>query len=195
MSYLRERIRRDGVIYPGNVLKIDSFLNHQIDPKIMREIGEAFYEHFGDRKITKILTIESSGIAPAIMAAVRFDVPMLFAKKTRPSTLKADEAYVSEVYSYTKKTTSTVVVPKDYISGDDAVLIIDDFLANGEAASGLIDIVRQAGASVAGVGICVEKSFQKGRERLDAAGIEVYSVVRIREINYERQEIVFREDH
>lgn len=195
MSYLKERILEEGVIYPGNVLKIDSFLNHQIDPGVMKEIEKEFYDHFSDRKITKIMTVEASGIAPAIMVAAHFDVPMLFAKKKKPSTLKGDEAYTAEVYSYTKQTTSTVMVPKDYLNKEDAVLIIDDFLANGEASMGLVQIVRDAGAKVAGIGICVEKSFQPGRERLEKEGLDVYSIVRIESIDSKNQEIKFKEGH
>lgn len=195
MSYLEERILKDGVIFPNNVLKIDSFLNQQIDPKVMREIVQEIYEYYKDEKITKVLTIEASGIAPAIMVAAQFDVPMLFAKKAKDATLQKDQVYETKVYSYTKGTTSNVVVSKQYLQEDDRVLIIDDFLANGEAALGLMDLVDQAGAQVVGLGICVEKSFQKGRKRLDDAGVKVYSMVRIAEINSDRQEIIFAQGH
>ena len=195
MGYLQKRIEADGIIYPGNVLKIDSFLNHQIDPKVMKEIEAEFYDYFKDRKVTKVLTVEASGIAPAIMVAAHFDVPMLFAKKARPATLKAEDAYTTDVYSYTKKITSKVMVNKAYLTAEDSVLIIDDFLANGEASLGLVDIVRQAGAKVAGVGICVEKSFQPGRGRLEEAGLDVYSIVRIEAIDSENQRITFKEGH
>lgn len=195
MSYLKERILEDGVIYPGNVLKIDSFLNHQIDPAVMKEIEREIYDYFKDRKITKVLTVEASGIAPAIMVAAHFDVPMLFAKKKKPSTLKDEDVYSADVYSYTKGTTSTVMVSGAYLNEEDSVLIIDDFLANGEASMGLVKIVHDAGAEVAGIGICVEKSFQPGRERLEKEGLDVYSIVRIESIDSRNQEIKFREGH
>ena len=195
MGYLEERIKNEGVIYPGNVLKIDSFLNHQIAPTVMKEIEGEFYDYFKDRKVTKVLTVEASGIAPAIMVAAHFDVPMLFAKKARPSTLKEEEVYVTDIFSYTKNTSSKVVVNKAYLKAEDSVLIIDDFLANGEASLGLVDIVKQAGATVAGIGICVEKSFQPGRERLEEAGLDVYSIVRIAAIDSDKQSITFKEGH
>lgn len=195
MSYLKERILEDGVIYPGNVLKIDSFLNHQIDPAVMKEIEREIYDYFKDRKITKVLTVEASGIAPAIMVAAHFDVPMLFAKKKKPSTLKDEDVYSADVYSYTKGTTSTVMVSGAYLNEEDSVLIIDDFLANGEASMGLVKIVHDAGAEVAGIGICVEKSFQPGRERLEKEGLDVYSIVRIESIDSKNQEIKFKEGH
>ena len=195
MSYLKERILEDGVIYPGNVLKIDSFLNHQIDPAVMKEIEREIYDYFKDRKITKVLTVEASGIAPAIMVAAHFDVPMLFAKKKKPSTLKDEDVYSADVYSYTKGTTSTVMVSGAYLNEEDSVLIIDDFLANGEASMGLVKIVHDAGAEVAGIGICVEKSFQPGRERLEKEGLDVYSIVRIESIDSKNQEINFKEGH
>nr|WP_296154900.1 xanthine phosphoribosyltransferase [uncultured Peptoniphilus sp.] len=195
MSYLKERILEDGVIYPGNVLKIDSFLNHQIDPVVMKEIERELYDYFKDRKITKVLTVEASGIAPAIMVAAHFDVPMLFAKKKKPSTLKDEDVYSADVYSYTKGTTSTVMVSGAYLNEEDSVLIIDDFLANGEASMGLVKIVHDAGAEVAGIGICVEKSFQPGRERLEKEGLDVYSIVRIESIDSKNQEIKFKEGH
>lgn len=178
MSKLNERIKKDGIVINESILKIDSFLNHQIDPTIMKEIVEEFYTHFKDKGITKVFTIEASGIAPAIMTASKFDVPMLFAKKSTPSTM-VDGKYVTNIHSYTKDITNTVIVSKEYLSEDDVVLIVDDFLATGEAAIGLVDLVRQAGGQVAGVGICVEKSFQSGRKRLEAEGVDVYSVSRI----------------
>lgn len=195
MTYLEERIRKDGVICPGNVLKIDSFLNQQIDPQVMKKVAGDFYRHFKDRGISKILTIEASGIAPAIMLAAELNVPMVFAKKAKPSTMEGQDHYSKDIYSYTKKTWSQVVVSKNYLKKEDSVLIIDDFLANGEASMGLVDLVSQAGAQVAGIGICVEKSFQPGRQRLEEAGLEVYSIVRIAGIDWEKQEIYFKEGH
>ena len=195
MTYLEERIRKDGVICPGNVLKIDSFLNQQIDPQVMKKVAGDFYRHFKDRGISKILTIEASGIAPAIMLAAELNVPMVFAKKAKPSTMEGQDLYSKDIYSYTKKTWSQVVVSKNYLKKEDSVLIIDDFLAKGEASMGLVDLVSQAGAQVAGIGICVEKSFQPGRQRLEEAGLEVYSIVRIAGIDWEKQEIYFKEGH
>lgn len=179
MSNLKEKILSDGRVINENVLKVDSFLNHQIDPTVVKEITNDFIEYFKDKEITKVMTIEASGIAPAIQVAAKLDVPMLFAKKTEPSTLEKDEQYSVDVHSYTKNKTSRVMVSKTYLSPDDKVLIIDDFLANGEASMGLVDLVKQAGAEVVGVGICIEKSFQPGREKLEELGVDVYSICRI----------------
>src|SRR5690606_38274570 len=143
-------------------LKVDSFLNHQIDPVLMQQIGEEFAFRFENDQITKVLTLESSGIAPSVMTALRLEVPTVFARKRKSLTL-IDHLYSAEVYSYTKQETNTISVSKDYITSDDVVLIIDDFLANGQAALGLIDLVEQSGAALAGVGIVIEKGFQKGR--------------------------------
>lgn len=179
MSYLKERIIKDAVVLNESVLKVDSFLNHQIDPKVLKEVTNEIVHYFKGKDITKVMTIEASGIAPAIQIAAYFDVPMLFAKKAEPSTLKNTELFETDVHSYTKNKTSRILVSKKYLSADDSVLIIDDFLANGEAALGLIDLVNQAGGEVAGVGICVEKSFQPGRQKLDDAGIDVFSICRV----------------
>lgn len=162
MSYLADKILQEGLILPNNVLKIDSFLNQQIDPTVMKAIEEEFYAYFQNHGISKVLTIEASGIAPAIMVAAHFDVPMLFAKKALPSTLQKDAYYQTQVHSYTKNTTYQVLVSKQYLSPADRVLIIDDFLANGDAAMGLVDLVAQAGATVAGVGIWWKKVFSRG---------------------------------
>lgn len=183
MSYLKDRILKDGKAINEQVLKVDSFLNHQIDPEVMKEVSKEFVDYFGDKGVTKVMTIEASGIAPAIWVAADLEVPMLFAKKTEPSTLKSEDQWTTEVHSFTKNKTSRVLVSKRYLSAEDRVLIIDDFLANGEASLGLVDIVRQAGAEVVGVGICIEKSFQPGREKLKAAGIDVYSVARIQSLS------------
>ena len=189
MSYLKDRIIKDGLVLPNNVIKVDSFMNHQIDPEIMQEIAIDFYYRFRQAGVTKVLTIEASGIAPAIITAAHFKVPMLFAKKTQPSTLNNQDRYETDVHSYTKNVTSRVIISKQYLKADDRVLIIDDFLANGEAALGLIDLVHQAGASVVGVGICIEKSFQEGRNKLDEMGIPVNSICRIASL--EDQKISF----
>ena len=191
MSYLKEKILKDGVVQSGDVLKVDSFLNHQIDPIVLKEIAKEFLEYFKDKEITKVMTIEASGIAPAIVVESELEVPMLFAKKSEPSTLINEEQYSTNVHSYTKNVTSRVLVSKKYIQENDKVLIIDDFLANGEAALGLIDLVEQANADVVGVGICIEKSFQPGRKRLEEKGIDIFSIVRLAAI--ENNEITFVE--
>lgn len=193
MSLLRDRIINDGKVIDEKILKIDNFLNHQIDPEVMHEIQQEFVQYFQDKGITKVLTIEASGIAPAIMTAASFNVPMLFAKKTTPSTLKNETRYSTDIHSFTKDITSRVIISKEYLSKDDCVLIIDDFLANGNASLGLIDLVRQAGARVAGVGICVEKSFQPGRQALEEQDIDVYSICRIASL--EGNQVHFIEGH
>jgi len=172
---LGRKVKEDGVVIDEKILKVDGFLNHQIDAKLMNDVGKTFYESFKDAGITKILTIEASGIAPAIMASFHFDVPCLFAKKAKPSTLK-DGFYSTDIHSFTKNKTSTVIVSEEFLGADDKVLIIDDFLANGDASLGLNDIVKQANATTVGVGIVVEKSFQNGRQRLEDAGLYVSSL-------------------
>lgn len=171
-------VEADGVVIDEKILKVDGFLNHQIDARLMHDVGQTFYEQFKDEGITKILTIEASGIAPAIMAAMHFDVPCLFAKKAKPSTLKKG-VYQAEIHSFTKNTTSTVVVSDEFLGENDRVLIIDDFLANGDASLGLNEIVKQAKATTVGIGIVVEKSFQPGRERLEEAGLTVSSLCKV----------------
>ena len=176
MESLGRKVKEDGVVIDEKILKVDGFLNHQIDAKLMNDVGKTFYESFKDAGITKILTIEASGIAPAIMAF--FDVPCLFAKKAKPSTLK-DGFYSTDIHSFTKNKTSTVIVSEEFLGADDKVLIIDDFLANGDASLGLNDIVKQANATTVGVGIVVEKSFQNGRQRLEDAGLYVSSLCKV----------------
>lgn len=178
MELLQQKVKEDGVVIDGSILKVDSFLNHQIDAKLMYEVGKMLYETYKDKQITKILTIEASGIAPAIMTALLFDVPCLFAKKSQPSTL-TEAVYSTDIHSYTKNKTNHVVISKKFLNADDNVLIIDDFLANGEAALGLYDLVIQAGANCKGVGIVIEKSFQKGYQRLVDEGLCVTSLCRI----------------
>ena len=189
MELLREMVITDGKVYDNNVLKVDSFLNHQIDAGLMMKMAESFYEYFKKEKITKILTIEASGIAPAIMVANLFNVPMVFAKKSKPSTLKNNDVYTAEVHSYTKNITNTIVVSEKFIDKDDKVLIIDDFLANGQATLGLMEIVEKAGAETVGVGILVEKSFQDGRKLLDKKNVNVCSLCRIASL--ENNEVKF----
>lgn len=178
MESLGRKVKEDGVVIDEKILKVDGFLNHQIDAKLMNDVGKTFYESFKDAGITKILTIEASGIAPAIMASFHFDVPCLFAKKAKPSTLK-DGFYSTDIHSFTKNKTSTVIVSEEFLGADDKVLIIDDFLANGDASLGLNDIVIQANATTVGVGIVVEKSFQNGRQRLEDAGLYVSSLCKV----------------
>ena len=178
MESLGRKVKEDGVVIDEKILKVDGCLNHQIDAKLMNDVGKTFYESFKDAGITKILTIEASGIAPAIMASFHFDVPCLFAKKAKPSTLK-DGFYSTDIHSFTKNKTSTVIVSEEFLGADDKVLIIDDFLANGDASLGLNDIVKQANATTVGVGIVVEKSFQNGRQRLEDAGLYVSSLCKV----------------
>lgn len=178
MKLLEDRIRQDGVVLPGNVLKVNQFLNHQIDPQLMYEIGQEFARLFKERPVTKILTVEASGIAPAIMAGLVMNVPVLFARKKKPSTLD-DMTYTAEVYSYTKKVTNTISVDSKFLSKNDHVLIIDDFLANGQAVKGMLEICKQADVKVEGVGIVVEKSFQEGADWIKGQGIRLESLARI----------------
>ncbi len=178
MKLLEDRIRQDGVVLPGNVLKVNQFLNHQIDPQLMYEIGQEFARLFKERPVTKILTVEASGIAPAIMVGLVMNVPVLFARKKKPSTLD-DMTYTAEVYSYTKKVTNTISVDSKFLSENDHVLIIDDFLANGQAVKGMLEICRQADVKVEGVGIVVEKSFQEGADWIKGQGIRLESLARI----------------
>ena len=178
MESLGRKVKEDGVVIDEKILKVDGFLNHQIDATLMNEVGQTFYDAYKDAGITKILTIEASGIAPAIMASFHFDVPCLFAKKAKPSTLK-DGFYSTDIHSFTKNKTSTVIVSEEFLGADDKVLIIDDFLANGDASLGLNDIVKQANATTVGVGIVVEKSFQNGRQRLEDAGLYVSSLCKV----------------
>lgn len=178
MKLLEDRIRQDGVVLPGNVLKVNQFLNHQIDPQLMYEIGQEFARLFKERPVTKILTVEASGIAPAIMAGLVMNVPVLFARKKKPSTLD-DMTYTAKVYSYTKKVTNTISVDSKFLSNNDHVLIIDDFLANGQAVKGMLEICRQADVKVEGVGIVVEKSFQEGADWIKGQGIRLESLARI----------------
>ncbi len=192
MKLLEEAIREKGTVLPGNVLKVDAFLNHQIDPALMQKLGAKFAEHFTSKGITKIVTIESSGIAPAVFAGLALGVPVVFARKKKSVTLK-DNLYSASVYSYTKQETSDISVSKSFLTSDDTILIIDDFLANGQAALGLLEIAEEAQAAVAGIGIVIEKSFQQGRKLLQETGVEVYSLARIASLENETIQFV-RED-
>lgn len=178
MKLLKDKVITEGIVLSDQVLKVDSFLNHQMDPVLMKEVGAEFTRRFANERITKVLTIESSGIAPAIMTALELGVPMIFARKHKSLTLR-DNILVEKVYSFTKKESNEITVSKKFLNSDDRVLIIDDFLANGEAAFGLARIVEQVGASVVGIGIVIEKSFQPGAGLLKEAGHRVESLVRI----------------
>lgn len=178
MKRLQEKIRKDGTVLSGDVLKVDTFLNHQIDPPLMKAIGEEFAERFKDAGITKILTIESSGIAPAMMTGLVLGVPAVFARKRKSLTL-IDHLYTASVHSFTKNETNDISVSKDFIGATDTVLILDDFLANGQAVLGLLDIVEQAGAKLAGVGIVIEKGFQPGGKMIREKGIKLESLAEI----------------
>ena len=191
MKLLEEKILKDGVIKSGNVLKVDSFLNHQIDVPFIAKLGEEFKRLYADTPITKILTIEASGIGLASVAAMYFNVPVVFAKKSSGSNMDKD-VYFTEIYSYTHNKVNEVVVSKRFINTEDHILIIDDFLANGCALEGLIDIVRQAGATVEGIGIAVEKGFQGGGDKLRASGIRVESLAIIEKMDAQSKTIEFR---
>lgn len=182
MESLKQAILERGKALSDQVLKVDAFLNHQIDPQLMIQVGQEFADRFKNDQITKILTIESSGIAPSFTTAVELDIPLVFARKKKSLTM-SDNVFVSQVYSFTKKESNTITVSKNFIEEGDCVLIIDDFLANGQAALGLIDIVKQAQASVAGVGIVIEKSFQPGRKQIEELGYRVESLARIKSLN------------
>ena len=191
MNFLEERIKRDGIIKPGNILKVDSFLNHQIDVSLMDKIGEEFKRRFDGIEVTKILTIEASGIGLACLVARHFgNVPVVFAKKTQ--TVQDDDKYMADVMSFTHKVNNHVFVSKKYVNKDDKVLIIDDFMAHGQAALGLIEICRQAGATVEGIGIAIEKGFQNGGDELRAKGYKLESIAIVEKMDAEKGTIEFR---
>ena len=191
MNFLEQRILKDGVVKPGNVLKVDSFLNHQMDIALMDEIGKEFHRRFADKKITKVLTIEASGIAIAYPVAREFGVPMVFAKKSRSINIDGD-MYVVSVESFTHKNINQVIVSKRFLNEDDHVLIIDDFLANGCALQGLIALVEMAGATVEGLGIAIEKGFQDGGYRLRNLGYQLESLAIVDAMDPITGEITFR---
>jgi len=178
MEKLVERIKTHGNVLGEGVLKVDQFLTHQVDYELMKEIGIVFAERFQGSGITKVVTIEASGIAPALYTAEQLQVPMIFARKAKSLTMD-EELLTASVYSFTKQVTSQVSISKKFLSSEDTVLIIDDFLANGQAAKGLIELCQQAGANVVGIGIVIEKSFQSGRQLLEEMGIPVVSLARI----------------
>ena len=178
MEYLKQKILKEGIIKEGHILKVDSFLNHQIDVEFLNEVGKEFKRRFSDREVTKILTVEASGIAIAVIVAQYFNVPVLFAKKVESSNRDAS-TYESEVYSYTRGKTYKIRISRNYLKKDDKVLVIDDFLANGSAALGLVNLVESAGAELSGIGIVIEKSFQDGGKKLREKGINLHSLARV----------------
>jgi xanthine phosphoribosyltransferase len=192
MNFLEERITKDGVVKEGNVLKVDSFLNHQMDVALMNQIGEEFKRRFAGKQITKILTIEASGIAIAYAAAQAFGVPLLFAKKSKSINIDG-EMYTAEVESFTHKNRNQIIVSKKFLTSDDKLLIVDDFLANGCALLGLISLANASGASVEGIGICIEKGFQSGGRIIRNLGYQLESLAIVDEMDAETGTVVFRE--
>ena len=191
MNFLEKRILKDGVLKEGNVLKVDSFLNHQMDIALMDEIGKEFYRRFCDKPITKILTIEASGIAIAYAAAQAFGVPLVFAKKSKSINIDG-EMYTAEVESFTHKNKNQIIVSKSFLTENDKLLIVDDFLANGCALMGLISIAKSAGASIEGIGICIEKGFQSGGRIIRNLGYHLESLAIVDSMDAETKTINFR---
>lgn len=190
MNFLEERILKDGLVKPGNVLKVDSFLNHQMDITLLDQLGQAFFARFKDKGITKILTIEASGIAIACATARYFNVPVVFAKKSKSVNIDGD-MYIAEVESFTHKNKNNVIVSKKFLGKGDRVLIIDDFLANGCALQGLISISEAADASVMGIGIAIEKGFQHGGRVIRNLGYDLYSVAIVEKMDAETGSVIF----
>ena len=192
MNFLEERIVKDGIVKPGNVLKVDSFLNHQMDIELMEEIGREFKRRFADKHINKVMTIEASGIGIAAFVAREFRVPLVFAKKSKSINLDGD-MYVAEVESFTHKNKNNVIVSKKFLGADDHILIIDDFLANGCALQGLVSIAESADATIEGLGIVIEKGFQVGGRVIRNLGYQLESLAIVDGMNDETGEIIFRE--
>ena len=193
MKLLEDMIREKGIVKEGNVLKVDNFLNHQMDIKLFNEMGKEFKRLFADRQITKILTIEASGIGIACIAAQYFDVPVVFAKKAQSINIDGD-VYSTSITSFTHKREYQVIVSKKYLLPEDKILIIDDFLANGCALKGLVELVTDAGASVEGIGIAIEKGFQDGGQIIRDMGLNLHSLAIVDAMNAATGEIVFRKD-
>ena len=193
MKILEEKILSEGIAVNEDILKVDSFVNHQVDPVLMHQIGEAFAAHYKDCGGTKVVTIESSGIAPALMTALALNVPMIILKK-QPSKVLNDNLYQTVITSFTKGTSYELTLSQQFINENDHVLIVDDFLANGEAATGAIRLLRKAHATIAGVGILIEKSFQPGRGKLMEQGIDVYSLARISKLGKDLIEFIPEEE-
>ena len=189
MQLLKERIRKEGKVLPGNIIKVDGFLNHRVDTRLMGDIADEFAKFFDVSNITMVLTAEASGIALATICAAKYNVPMVFAKKAKSDNIEGG-LYQSEIFSYTYKKKVTQILSKEWITASDRVLIVDDFMANGEAVRGLCDLVSQAGAELVGIGIAVEKGFQGGGDRLRAAGVNLKSLAIIE--SAEPGNIVFR---
>lgn len=181
MKELQTKIQTYGTVLPGDVLKVDAFLNHQVDPALMLHMGQEFAKLFKDSGITKIWTVESSGIAPAVMTGLALNVPVIFARKHKSLTL-VDDLYTASVYSYTKQTTNQISIAKKYVAANDKVLLIDDFLANGQAIEGMLAIAKAANVEVAGAGIVIEKTFQPGGQKLREAGLRIESLAKIRSL-------------
>lgn len=181
MKSLKDRILRDGKCFPGGILKVDSFINHQMDPILMKSIGVEFVRRFASQQVDKVITVEASGIAPAIMVGYLLELPVVFAKKRRPSTMES--LLSTTVFSFTKNRSYEICVSRDYLGAGDKVLFIDDFLANGNAAKGILDLAAQAGAEVVGMGFIIEKSFQHGGEELRNMGIHVESLAVIESLD------------
>ena len=197
MEKLKEKIMTEGQVLSDDVLKVDTFLNHQLDPVLMSEIGKEFAKRFEGMGITKIVTIESSGIAPSVMAGLEMQVPVLFARKKKSLTLQ-DDLYTASVYSFTKQEENQICIGRKFLNEQEKVLIIDDFLAKGQAALGLIDLVKQSGAEIAGIGIVIEKEFQEGGEQLRKIGYRVESLARIKsledgKVTFKKEEEIIHE--
>jgi xanthine phosphoribosyltransferase len=192
MNFLEKRILQEGIVLSDSVLKVDAFLNHQIDPLIMKEIGDEFTERFKGDAVTKIITIESSGIAPAVFAGLSLGVPVLFARKKKSLTLK-EGLLTSTVFSFTKQEENEISISSKFLEKNERVLIIDDFLAHGEAASALCELAEKAGAAVVGIGIVIEKSFQPGRNKLEERGYRIESLARIQSMNENGIQFICRE--
>ena len=193
MELLQERIRREGRVLPGNIVKVDGFLNHRVDTRLLEDIADEFAKYFDTSKITVVLTAEASGIALATICAQKYGVPMLFAKKAKSDNIESG-LYQSEVFSYTYKKRVTLLVSQEWLNADDHVLIIDDFLANGCALNGLIELVEESGATVEGIGIAVEKGFQHGGDKLREEGYHLESLAILESMDPNTGEIVFREN-
>lgn len=178
MELLKEKIRQEGIAVNEHILKVDSFINHQVDPVLMQEMGKDIADHFKDKGITKVAAIESSGIAPALMASLALGVPLIILKK-QPSKILNQDLYQTVVTSFTKETNYELTLSKKYISEEDHVLIVDDFLANGEAATAALRLLRMSHATIAGLAVLIEKSFQPGHDKLSAQGVEIYALAQI----------------
>ena len=192
MNFLEERIMKDGVVKEGNILKVDSFLNHQMDVKLFKQMGEEFKRRFADEEITKILTIEASGIGIACVAAEVFDVPVVFAKKTQTKNIAGD-VYTTKVESFTHGRVYDIIVSKEFLGKGDKVLLIDDFLANGKALEGLAELVTKSGAELVGAGVVIEKGFQVGGDIIRSKGIHLESLAIVESMDEKTGEVVFRD--